>query len=616
MSDIIRLLPDSIANQIAAGEVVQRPASVVKELIENAIDAGATRIQLLVKNAGKSLIQVLDNGCGMSETDARMSFERHATSKIREAKDLFSIRTMGFRGEALASISAVATVVMKTRKASEDMASVIEVRGSEVIEQKYGQSPPGTHISVKNLFYNTPGRRKFLKSDLVELKHIREEFIRIALSYPRLEFTLHSEDKLLYQLNPGSLKQRIISIFGEESGKKLVPIDEDTSSLKISGFIGKPEYAKKSRSDQYLFVNKRFVKNYYVAHAVKTAYQDLMDEKKNPFFVLFLDIDPEQIDINVHPTKHEVKFQDERLVYQIVQVTVKHALGKHHIIPSLDFESDNTFMGGQNQWSSGGNVRVNSNPDNRTSDLPKIQTTDTGRHSSSTPVGRRQNADNILHWKKLYEVLNDQEEPKHGETEEENQVALFSEEGTEKRCIQVQNAYILTAIRSGFVMIDQRAAHERIIFERIKWMKNNDEISSQRLLFPVMLELSSEESLILLEMVDEINHLGFDINEFGKHSFVIHAQPAYSEVQLDVEQIILDLIKQKSEERALTLSVEDELIRKISIHSAIKKGQKLEQEEMKNLIDSLFACEQANYGLRKNKTFRTFSGSEILEWFK
>ncbi len=620
MSDIIRLLPDSIANQIAAGEVVQRPASVVKELLENSIDSGASEIKLIIKNSGKSLIQVIDNGCGMSESDARMSFERHATSKISEAKDLFSIRTMGFRGEALSSISAVATVVMKTRKSSEDLATSIEVSGSEVIEQKNVQSPVGTNISVKNLFFNTPGRRKFLKSDTVESKHIREEFIRIALANPKLNLSLYSDDRIVYQLTTSNLKQRILAIFGEDMNKKLVPIEEDTSSLNIKGFVGKPEYARKSKGDQYLFVNKRFVKNYYIAHAVKMAYQDLIDEKKNPFFVLFLEIDPSLIDINVHPTKHEIKFQDERLNYQVVNVTVKHALGKHNIIPSLDFESDNTFVGSERIWNTGqgGNDRDTSR--GFTSDRSFEGTSKSRSEAVDQP---HSHAENVQHWKKLYEVL-DQGKIESNENEirptthdsvEYNQEVLFSSGEREIHCIQIQSSYILTPIRSGFVIIDQQAAHERIIFERIKWMKRNDEINSQRLLFPVMLELSTEEAIILSDMMDEINHLGFDINEFGKNTFVIHAQPAYSQVTIDTEQIILDLIKQKTEERTLSLNIQDELIRKISIHSAIKKGQKLGQEEMKNLIDNLFACEQANYGLRENKTFRTFSQTEILDWF-
>ncbi|HKK89659.1 MAG TPA: DNA mismatch repair endonuclease MutL [Saprospiraceae bacterium] len=595
MADLIQQLPDSIANQIAAGEVVQRPASVVKELMENSVDAGSSRIQLIIRNAGKSLIQVIDNGCGMSETDARMSFERHATSKIRSAEDLFSVRTMGFRGEALASIAAVAQVELKTKKAGDELGSLLVIHGSGVLEQKYCQSSQGTSISVENLFFNTPGRRRFLKSDAAEYKHIREEFIRLALAHPDIEFILHKDDHLAYHLKPSALRQRIVALFGEEINKKLIPIAEESGDLKIDGFIGKPEFSKKSRREQYLFVNDRFVKNYYIAHAVQSAFKDLIEEDKYPFFVLFLYLDPESLDINVHPTKHEIKFEDERLVYQMVQVTVKHALGKHQVAPSLDFESDNRFMQSLqgNKSASGDSGSWNTKPGK-------------GGYESS----------NLQHWQNLYEGLQSKEEmPKETPTQW-TEMQRQKENHRAGACLQVQGSYIVAAIASGVVVIDQQAAHERILYERILKMRQSGEISSQRLLFPVLLDLSRQEFEELSQYLDEINALGFDIQPFGDNSLVVHAQPAYTQLQMDHEQTIRDLLGQKDMDKDMELNLSDRMARNIAIHSAVKKGQYLTEEQMQDLIEELFSCTQANYGLRKQRTHQIFDLNNIEGWFK
>lgn len=595
MADLIQQLPDSIANQIAAGEVVQRPASVVKELMENSVDAGSSRIQLIIRDAGKSLIQVIDNGCGMSETDARMSFERHATSKIRSAEDLFSVRTMGFRGEALASIAAVAQVELKTKKADEDLASLLVIHGSGVLEQKYCQSPQGTSISVENLFFNTPGRRRFLKSDAAEYKHIREEFIRLALAHPDIEFILHKDDHLAYHLKPSALRQRIVALFGEEINKKLIPIAEESGDLKIDGFIGKPEFSKKSRREQYLFVNDRFVKNYYIAHAVQSAFKDLIEEDKYPFFVLFLYLDPESLDINVHPTKHEIKFEDERLVYQMVQVTVKHALGKHQVAPSLDFESDNRFMqsiqGNKSASAASGSWNAESG---------------SGGHDSS----------NLQHWQNLYEGLQSKEETPKETPAQWPEIQSQKENHRAGACLQVQGSYIVAAIASGVVVIDQQAAHERILYERILKMRQSGEISSQRLLFPVLLDLSRQEFEELSQYLDEINALGFDIQPFGDNSLVVHAQPAYTQLQMDHEQTIRDLLGQKDMDKEMELDLSDRMARNIAVHSAVKKGQYLSEEQMQDLIEELFTCTQANYGLRKQRTHQIFDLMSIEGWFK
>lgn len=597
MADIIQQLPDSIANQIAAGEVVQRPASVVKELMENSIDAGSSKIQLLVRDAGKSLIQVIDNGCGMSETDARMSFERHATSKIRSANDLFSVRTMGFRGEALASIAAVAQVELKTRKSDEELGSALIIHGSGVVEQKYCQAPRGTSIAVENLFFNTPGRRRFLKSNTAEYKHIREEFIRLALAHPEIEFTLHKDEQLAYHLKPSPLRQRIVSIFGEEINKKLIPISEESGDLSIDGFIGRPEFSKKSRREQYLFVNDRYVKNYYIAHAVQSAYKDLIEEDKYPFFVLFLHMDPESLDINVHPTKHEVKFEDERLVYQMVQVTVKHALGKHQVSPSLDFESDNRFMQsfpGSSKSTPGSSV---------------------GARNKGESAGDNDSS-NLQNWQKLYEGLQSTADSPEETTSDWQELGAQDQNQRAGACLQVQGRYIVAAIASGLVVIDQQAAHERILYERIQKMRQSGDIPSQRLLFPVLLDLNRQEFEELQQYLDEINAIGFDIQAFGENSFVVHAQPAYAQVQIDPEQAIRDLLGKKDMDKEMELELSDKVARNIAIHSAVKKGHKLTEEQMQDLIEDLFSCAQANYGLRKQRTHQIFDLKNIEAWFK
>lgn len=608
MPDIIKLLPDAIANQIAAGEVVQRPASVVKELLENAVDAGATHVKLIVKQAGSELIQVIDDGCGMSESDARLSFERHATSKINEAKDLFNIQTMGFRGEALASIAAVASVELITRKREQSLASYIRVNASKVEEQRYDQHPAGTNISVKNLFFNTPGRRKFLKSPSVELRHIREEFIHVALAHPEIALSLHSDEKSIYNLSAGKSKQRILAIFGTDWDSKLVPVEESTELVKVFGYVGKPESSKRSRKNQYLFVNKRYVSNYYINHAVKTAYEDLIEDKKHPFFVLYIQIDPSLIDINVHPTKHEIKFEDERTVYQIIHVSIKHALGKYHVHPSIDFESDNNFFNRVNREISSNSPFGKSQAQKSQSSIP----------SSQSDAASIRNDQNKAHWQKLYEevgkhAMNDThapEPPKPSILDDD-----WHKERAGFRCFQLAQSYMVTTTQSGLIIIDQQAAHERVLYERLRRMQKRKELSSQRLLFPVLIELSTEEALILDEMISELNQLGFDLNTFGNNSYAIHAQPALAGLAIDPEQIILDLIKQKEDGEDLNMSLEDKVIRRFSIISATKHGRALEVEAMQNLIDELFACESPGVGLRKNSTYKKIDMIEIQKWF-
>ena len=408
MADIIQLLPDSIANQIAAGEVVQRPASVVKELLENAIDAGSTNIKLIIKDAGKSLIQVIDDGCGMSETDARMSFSRHATSKIRKAEDLFAIRTMGFRGEALASIAAIAQVELRSRRQADELGTRIVVEGSEVKAQEACQCAAGTSFSVKNLFYNVPARRNFLKSNTVEMRHILDEFQRVAIANPDIFFSLHHNNSELFHLSPGNLRQRIVAVFGNSWNKKLVPVNEETDIIKIQGYVGKPEFAKKTRGEQLFFVNQRFIKSGYLNHAIMGAYEDLLAKDTYPLYVIFLEIDPARIDINVHPTKQEIKFEDERLVYNYLKVAIRHALGQYSITPTLDFDQEINF----------------SNYTPKQAPKPTVETSSREESRPSTPSGPVSKTDrfsngsnNLQNWEKLYEGLEQFDEEKEASGE-------------------------------------------------------------------------------------------------------------------------------------------------------------------------------------------------------
>ncbi len=593
MTDVIQLLPDSVANQIAAGEVVQRPASVVKELMENAIDAGASQIKLIVRDAGKSLVQVIDNGCGMSETDARMSFERHATSKIREAKDLFAINTMGFRGEALASIAAVAQVEMRSRRAADELGTLIVVESSFVKKQEACQCPAGTSIAVKNLFFNVPARRNFLKSDPVEMRHIMDEFQRVAMANPDLFFSLHHNEQEIFHLPPGNLRQRVVKIFGEIVNKKLVPVQQETDILKISGFVGKPDYFKKARSEQLFFVNKRFIKSNYLHHAVVSAYEDLLPPDTYPLYVLFLDIDPMRIDINVHPTKQEIKFDDEKLVYNYLKVTVRHALGSHNVTPSLDFEQEPAFQAVPTQT-----------PFLRPE--KEVPTSVSGYRLSKE--GARHD-ENLRHWQRLYEGL-DLVEKNAREQQEEGSLAVQAavqfevrpsaenaamddEAGTfskgQKEPYQIHGQYIVSHIKSGFLLIDQQAASERILYERYLEALGSQPIATQKLLFPKTLELAAADAALLRDILDEVNLLGFEIAEFGGNSFVIHGSPADLS-GISEETLLEKVLAQYKDNLELELGIQDNLARAMARNAAVRRGQSLTVAEMQDLTDRLFAC--------------------------
>jgi len=625
MSDIIQLLPDAIANQIAAGEVVQRPASALKELMENAIDAGATQVQVLVKEAGKMLIQVIDNGKGMSLTDARMSFERHATSKIRTSEDLFAIRTFGFRGEALASIAAVAQVEMRTKEKDSELGTLIQIEGSEIKKQEPISCTEGTQILVKNLFFNVPARRNFLKSNSIEMRHLVEEFQRVALAYPEVGFSLTQNDMELFNLPAGGkLSQRIVGIFGKSYQCQLVACQEETPHLNVKGYIGKPEQAKKTRGEQYFFVNNRFIKSNYLHHAVANAYEGLMPSDMHPFYVLFLEIDPSHIDINVHPTKTEIKFDDERTVYAVMRSAVKQALGAHNVVPTLDFSMDVNFS---ENWKKDSVGRAAVSWENTL--VPDDLSKEKSYKTFQSPDFKKQS---VSGWERLFEGHVDNSRmgakvPK----EEEPDVLTFTSKASEAvpstamelepaidktgATFQVELQYIIAQTSSGLIIIDQQSAHERILYERFTRQLNQASGASQQCLFPPHIQLSASDFALVMEIREELQGLGFVISEFGKDTILIQGVPA--DVQVTNEKALFEgLLEQfKHFKSELSLDKRENLARSLAKRSSIKKGTKLDAAEMEMLVAQLFSCQNPNYGLSGNKTFVKLDIQKIQGFF-
>ena len=627
MADLIQLLPDAIINQIAAGEVVQRPASIVKELMENSIDAGAMDIKVIIKDAGKTLIQVIDNGSGMSSTDARMAFERHATSKIRQTEDLSYVRTMGFRGEAMASIAAVAQVEMKTRRHADELGHKLIIEGSEIKSLEPCQCVVGTNTMVKNLFYNIPVRRNFLKSNNVEMRHILDEFLRVAIANPDVFFSLHHNNLEQYHLPGGNLRQRLVGIFGNASNEKLVPVGEETDVLKISGFIGKPDYSKKSRGDQYIFVNDRFIKSSYLNHSIISAYDNLLPKDHFPFYCVFIDIDPQHIDVNVHPTKQEIKFEDEKLVYNYLKVSIRHALGQNAITPSLDFDRNGAFSfdDGISSPSKSSEPAKNSEE----SSMPKDFSTERDAH-------------NLDNWEKIYQGLFGDDKPEtmeasgaakdevlgggmldfnledilsglsdmaksaeaegESDAEAEHSITLSSasndqeqsdRKGTttnQQKLFQLHNRYIACQTKSGLMLIDQQAASERIMFDRYMNLLDEQEVSVQKKLFTTTIELNQGDAEVLKSILHEINLLGLEINDLGNNAFVIHGIPADMGPQVNEEELIHTLIDQFKENQDLSIEYRENIAVSLAYSASIKSGQRLDLEEMKHLVDQLFAC--------------------------
>jgi len=606
MSDIIKLLPDAIANQIAAGEVIQRPASVVKEILENAIDAGATKLHLLIKDAGKTLIQLIDNGSGMSETDARMAFERHATSKIKLAEDLQHIRTMGFRGEALASIAAIAQIDLKTRLPDRELGTRLQIAASIVEKQQTIQTPAGSNLSVSNLFYNVPARRKFLKSDPVELRNILDEFERIALAHPEIEMTLQHNDHELYILPRTQLKQRIMGIFGKNINDKLVSIEEQTDLVNIGGFIGKVEACKKKRGEQYLFVNRRFIRSSYLHHAIRAAYESLISEEDHPFYVLFLEIDPSRIDVNVHPSKHEIKFLDERIIYQYLRVAARHALGQY-TAPSLDF--DQPDRGITHAISTAGFPAQS-----HTSSGQKVNTS----HYTEASVPQD--------WRKIYEGL------KTAATEEQQvissnmghefrssaiiQEGAIPDQTLSKFPYQIHQSYIISPIASGFLLIDQEAAHLRILYDQCIKQFNKQPAASQRNLFPTTLQFSGSEHAALTEVLPDLRAMGFELEAFGRNAFIVHGQPMDWKESHSIQAFIESLLRHYLEESDQKINYREGLARHYARYQSIKAGQLLKNEEMQHLIDQLFACEDHAWNPFGGRCYTTFDLGEVRKRLK
>ena len=620
MADVIQLLPDSIANQIAAGEVIQRPASVVKELIENAVDAGSTSIKLVVKDAGKTLIQVIDNGCGMSETDARMCFERHATSKIKETNDLFAINTKGFRGEAMASIAAIAQVELRTRQHNQDLGSKIVIEGSSVKKQEPCQAPAGSMISVKNLFYNVPARRKFLKSNAVEMRYIMDEFQRIAIAHSDIFFSLHHNNVELFHLPSGTLRQRLVGVLGSTSNKKLVPLSEDTDVVRLKGFIGKPEFAKKTRGDQFFFVNNRFIKSSYLNHAVMNAYEELLPKDNYPLYVIFIDIDPARIDINVHPTKQEIKFDDERLIYNYLKVATRHALGQYSIAPTLDFDQLTAFSNLSAPQKNASQEKSNKNSNSSSS-----------KQSSNSLFGESdpREKSNKANWQKLYEGLNEFDlEGEEGNPaaltikskwEDDNeQTSLETEDKSfgqgKNQPYQIHSTYIVSHIKSGYLLINQQTAHERVLYEQFLKKIQNQAPVIQQVLFPKTIRFSNADADFLKNMLPAINLLGFDVQEFGNDTFVVHGVPADIK-NVDELEIIENLLEQYKSNVDLELDVRESLAKALAKSAAIKKGKELTSLEMQKLIDELFACEIPYKGPNGKKCFITYELDELKKQF-
>ena len=623
MADLIQLLPDHIANQIAAGEVVQRPASVVKELLENAIDAGATDIQFVYRGAGKDLIQVVDDGCGMSPTDARMAFERHATSKIRSSDDLFAIRTMGFRGEALASIAAVSKVEIRTRTHNEAIGTRILIEGGKVVTQEACQCPAGTNFMVQHLFYNVPARRKFLKSDSVETRHMLDEFTRVALAHPDLQFRAFHGASDVYHLPPGKLSQRIVGLLGKHYRERIVPVEEETSQLRIRGYVGKPEFAKKRRGDQFFFVNGRYIKSRYLHHAVKTAYDRLLPDDQWPMYVLFLELDARQIDINVHPTKQEIKFEDERLVYQYLRVAVKHALGQFSVAPMIDFDAEAALeaapvagpraetitthilpssAGAQHRDASGGNRAPAAAPGWR--DLYAAgRTAAPADQPTEAPFDAGADTFTIApEWASA--------QPAAGTDE------LLDAETDLRPPYQLHRAYIVHQVKSGYVLIDQEGAHERVLYERyLQQLGSPERQASQRELFPTELSLSGAEAEVLREVLPELERLGFDIEARPGGAFVVNGLPADLPGHRDAQQLVRALLDLHRDNLALDLDQREQIALALARRGAVRRGTALAPEAQAELVAQLFTTSHPEHTPRGNRCIVSHTLPELERAF-
>ena len=610
MSNIIQLLPDHLANQIAAGEVIQRPASVVKELMENAIDAGATDIRLFIKDAGKELIQVIDNGKGMSPVDARMSFERHATSKIRKIDDLFSIRTMGFRGEALASIAAVARIELKTRTAEDEAGTLLVIEGSEVKVQEPVACNTGTVISVKDLFYNVPARRKFLKSNIVEYKHIVEEFSKVAMAYPHIGFSLHHNNSAQFHLPQGNLKSRVVDLLGNRLEKQLIPIQQETELLNISGFIGKPEAATRTRGNQYIFINNRYIRNAYLNHAIVSAYEGLIDKASFPLYVLCFDIDPQRVDVNVHPTKQEVKFDDDRIIYAYLQSAIKQALAKNNVVPPIDFTLDADIQ-----------------------QLEAIQLPQTPEQQMKAGSGYLQQSfrekgkaffieksDDFKQWQLQktaffpeMPVMPDAPQNAFSSLPKQSPTLSFGEESSTQQPVIQWREYLIGTVKSGLLLVQHKRAMERILYERFLRRIADQHAVSQKLLFPTTFQVSLQDTPLFDALLPELHQMGFDIQPLGHNTFAINGVPPDLDSggeQALLEEVLEDL---KHESKLQQDKYREAVLR--TLVKRIPKPSVYPNESAQALIDELFACDQPEYTPGGKLIFTIFPKEKMDSFF-
>lgn len=615
MSSIIQLLPDHVANQIAAGEVVQRPASVVKELLENAVDAKATDIKLIIKDAGKALVQVIDNGLGMSVTDARLCFERHATSKIRQAEDLFSLHTKGFRGEALASIAAIAHVEMKTKQDQEELGNHIIIEGSKFVSQEPAVLPKGTSFAVKNLFYNIPARRNFLKSETVEFRHVVDEFQRVALAHPNIYFTMYHNGSEMFNLPNSNFRQRIVNVFSGKTNEKLVPVQEETEIVTIQGFVGKPEFAKKNKSEQFFFVNDRYIKSGYLHHAVMNAYDGLLPNGAQPSYFIYLNVPPNTIDINIHPTKTEIKFDDEQALYAILRSAIKHSLGQFNVAPALDFDRDP-------------NLDTPYDYQNKNAEYPTVQVDRTynpfsdEKQSSPFSGGTSfyKKAETTQSWESLYVGLKqDTLEVENFTFENEEVTASFFDEKEEeqvaKHTYQIQKKYIVSPIKSGMVIINQHRAHQRVLYEQFLRNMTVHQASSQQLLFPLQFHFSANEMKIITELQPALENTGFVFETLNEEYLQISGIPANtseSEVASVLELLISDLQDGIPDS---SFSQNDTIAKSMAKSLAVKTGIYLTEKEQENLVNNLFACKDPNVSPFQKPTFITMRVEDIDKRF-
>ena len=600
MADLIQLLPNHIANQIAAGEVIQRPSNAVKELLENAVDAGASEIKLFVEDAGKALIQVVDNGKGMNERDARNSFERHATSKIRAIEDLFKIKTMGFRGEALASIASVSQVIVRTKTAESELGTEIEIENSKVLKQEPCACPTGTSISMKNLFFNVPARRNFLKSNTVELKNILDEFIHIALAHPDIFFSYTNNGQEVYHLEKGSLKQRIVQLMGNAFSSKMVAVEEQTDYLNIRGFIGKPETAKKTRGDQYLFVNNRFIRSSYLTHAIVSSFESMIPEKSFPFFAIFLELDPAKYDVNVHPTKQEIKFEDEKIVYAFIKSAIRHALAQFSIAPAIDFDLDPTIQ----QLDAVSNPFSEIKQDSaKTGSLYKSFVAQHQAH-------RIESKSNLGNWKDFFETNNNEKPLIQSSIDEQQEINVSNSKSLTAlnptdfgEILQVNKTYILFETANGVTFIQQQLAHQQILYRKFNASWESKSMPIQQNLFPVALNLSPGDSALLTEILPDLLHMGYKLEPFGQHSFLLQGSPSDHPSENDQSVIEMILENVKDGISGLHKSFRERIARALAKKHGVKTGVMLSADEMRVIIEQLAELSQSNTHFEGKPTF-------------